>query len=46
MNAYEEIHQDLVETIAELIEANRTTPVIVEGERDVRSLRALGLEER
>jgi len=44
MNAYEEIHQDLVETIAELIEANRTTPVIVEGERDVRSLRALGLE--
>ena len=44
MNAYEEIHQDLVDTIAALIEANRTTPVIVEGERDVRSLRALGLE--
>ena len=44
MNAYEEIHQDLVDTIAALIEANRTTPVIVEGERDVRSLQTLGLE--
>ncbi len=44
MNAYEEIYADLVATIEELVEANRTTPVIVEGERDVRSLRALGLE--
>jgi len=40
----EDVYEDLLEVIAELTEANREAPVIVEGERDVRSLRALGLD--
>ena len=43
MTADEEVYQDLVALIADLTEANLEVPVIVEGERDVRSLRALGL---
>jgi len=43
MNAHEEMHQDLVDAVADLVEANLTVAVIVEGERDVRSLRELGL---
>ena len=34
----------LEEIIADLISANRTIPVIVEGEKDVRALREIGLE--
>ena len=44
MTAHEETYEDLVEVIDDLAEANLETPVIVEGERDVRSLRALGLQ--
>ena len=44
MTAHEETYEDLVEVIADLAEANLEVPVIVEGERDVRSLRALGLQ--
>ncbi len=39
----EERHAQLVEVLGELIEANGSAPVIVEGERDVKALRALGL---
>lgn len=39
----EETFEKLVETIGELAETNGRVPVVVEGERDVRSLRALGL---
>jgi 5S rRNA maturation endonuclease (ribonuclease M5) len=42
MNA-EEIHEKLVELLADLVEANRTAPVIVEGERDEKALREVGL---
>ncbi len=44
MSAQEEVYQDLVAVIADLTEANLEVPVIVEGERDVRSLRELGLQ--
>ena len=44
MTAHEETYEDLVEAIADLAEANLEVPVIVEGERDIRSLRALGLQ--
>ena len=40
---YEEVYEDILATIADLREANLGTPVIVEGERDVKALRALGL---
>ena len=43
MNAYVEAYQDLLATLGELVEANATVPVIVEGERDVRALREVGL---
>jgi len=36
-------HEELLEAVDELVEINETTPVIVEGIRDVRALRALGL---
>jgi 5S rRNA maturation endonuclease (ribonuclease M5) len=42
MNA-EDVYEELRAVIAELAEANETVPVVVEGERDVKSLRALGL---
>jgi len=41
---YEEILEDLLETIEELREENAATPIIVEGEKDARSLRNLGVE--
>lgn len=40
---YEEIYRKLVGVLDDLVEGNRQRPVIVEGERDVRSLRALGV---
>ncbi len=39
----EEIHEKLVRLVADLVEATLTAPVIVEGERDVKSLREVGL---
>ena len=42
MNA-EERYEELVAVIDELAEASARAPVIVEGERDVRALRALGV---
>lgn len=42
MNA-EERYEELVAVIDELVEASARAPVIVEGARDVKSLRALGL---
>ena len=39
----EAVHEKLVEVIADLIDANEEAPVVVEGERDVKALRALGL---
>ena len=42
MNA-EERYEELLAVIDELAEASAEKPVIVEGERDVRSLRALGV---
>jgi len=42
MNA-EQRYEELVAVIDELAEASAQAPVIVEGERDVRSLRALGV---
>ncbi len=36
----------LREVLAELIEANRTVPVIVEGKKDALALRSLGIEGR
>ncbi len=38
-----EVHEKLVRLIADLVEANLTAPVIVEGERDVKALREVGL---
>ena len=43
MSAHEETYEDLVAVIADLAEANLEVPVIVEGGRDVKSLRDLGL---
>lgn len=40
---YEELHDDLERVLDELIDKNRTTPVIVEGEWDKRALRSLGV---
>jgi len=40
----EEIYEKLVETLDDLVEANRTAPVIVEGERDEKALRSVGLK--
>lgn len=39
----EERYERLREVVEELVERNGTMPVVVEGERDVRALRALGL---
>jgi 5S rRNA maturation endonuclease (ribonuclease M5) len=41
---YEEILENLQKALEELKEENAATPVIVEGEKDARSLRNLGLE--
>jgi len=38
-----EVYSELVATIQDLVDANMTIPVIVEGERDEKSLRELGL---
>ena len=40
---YGEIYEDLLAVIEDLAEANQTAPIVVEGERDVRSLRELGV---
>jgi dTMP kinase len=40
---YEAVHEDLRSILEDLVERNRTAPIIVEGERDVRALRALGV---
>lgn len=40
---YEELHEDLERILDELMEKNRTAPIIVEGEYDRRALRALGV---
>ena len=40
---YEELHEDLERVLDDLIEKNRSVPVIVEGEYDSRALRELGL---
>jgi dTMP kinase len=40
---YEAIHEDLRAILEDLIERNAAAPIIVEGERDVRALRALGV---
>lgn len=40
---YEELHDDLERVLDDLIEKNRTVPVIVEGEWDLRALRSLGV---
>src|SRR3990172_15836 len=39
----EDVYDRLVEVIADLVEANEGATVVVEGERDVKALRALGL---
>jgi len=39
----EDQHERLVEVLDALIEANEDAPVIVEGERDAKALRAIGL---
>ena len=41
---YEELREDLDQVLDDLIEKNRTVPVIVEGEYDRRALRKLGLQ--
>ena len=40
---YEAVHEELQDILDDLIEKNRNAPIIVEGERDVRALRALGI---
>ena len=40
----EDVYEDLVAVIDELSEANLEVPVLVEGEKDVRALRELGLQ--
>ncbi|HEY7589191.1 MAG TPA: topoisomerase [Thermoplasmata archaeon] len=40
---YEELHEDLERVLDDLIEKNRTAPIIVEGEWDRRALRSLGV---
>lgn len=40
---YKKALEDVERVISELIEENRSTPVIVEGEKDVLALRKLGL---
>jgi len=41
---YEEILDGLLKAIDDLIEANRSAPVIVEGEKDATALRKMGIE--
>ncbi len=41
---YTELHEELQRVLEDLIEKNRTAPVIVEGEWDRRALRSLGVE--
>ncbi len=41
---YEALHEDLERVLDDLIEKNRTVPVIVEGLRDRRALQALGVQ--
>nr|AKQ02669.1 hypothetical protein [uncultured euryarchaeote Rifle_16ft_4_minimus_37664] len=43
MMDYQALHDDLARVLEDLIEKNHTVPVLVEGERDVRALRALGV---
>jgi len=40
---WEELQQDLHRVLEELVERNRSAPIIVEGEYDKRALRALGV---
>src|SRR3989304_53535 len=40
---YEAVHEELQDILDDLIEKNRNAPIIVEGERDVRALRALAI---
>ena len=40
----EDVYEDLVAVIDELSDANLEVPVLVEGEKDVKSLRELGLQ--
>ena len=40
---YQTRYEDLSRVLEDLIERNRTTPVVVEGERDRRALEALGV---
>ena len=40
---YTELHEDLEQVLEDLIDKNRTVPVIVEGEYDRRALRQLGV---
>src|SRR3989304_4235544 len=43
MMDYQALHDDLARVLEDLIEKNHTVPVLVEEERDVRALRALGV---
>ena len=38
--------EDVQKALSELVEENRSTPVIVEGEKDVSALKKLGLKGR
>lgn len=40
---YDAVHEELQDILDDLTEKNRNAPIIVEGERDVRALRALGI---
>ena len=40
---YEKTHEEIQKTLTELIEENKTVPVIVEGAKDIDALRKLGL---
>jgi len=40
---WEQLHDDLQRVLEDLTEKNRRAPIIVEGEYDKRSLRALGV---
>jgi len=44
MTDWDRLHEDLQKTIEDLAEKNREAPIIVEGEYDRRSLRALGIQ--
>jgi dTMP kinase len=43
MTDWDRLHEDLQKTLEDLTEKNREAPIIVEGEYDRRSLRALGI---